>query len=49
MIMLRAALVLGLLLVPSLAAADCLYNGKHYAEGSRIGVLVCEGGRWTKR
>jgi hypothetical protein len=49
MTILRAVLVLGLLLVPTLAAADCLYNGKKYAEGSRIGVLVCEGGRWTKQ
>jgi hypothetical protein len=45
----RTLLVLGLLLVPGVAAADCIYNGKQYAEGSRVGPLVCEGGRWVKR
>jgi hypothetical protein len=44
----RAVLILGLLLVPTVAAADCQY-GKDYAEGSRVGPLVCEGGRWVKR
>jgi hypothetical protein len=45
----RAVLILGLLLVPTVAAADCQYNGKDYAEGSRVGPLVCEGGRWVRR
>jgi hypothetical protein len=45
----RAVLVLSLFLVPTVAAADCVYNGKRYAEGSRVGPLVCEGGRWAKR
>jgi len=45
----RAILVLSLLLVPTVAAADCVYNGKNYAEGSRVGPLVCESGRWVKR
>jgi hypothetical protein len=45
----RILLALGLLLVPTYAVADCLYNGRPYAEGSRVGVLVCEGGRWVKR
>ena len=45
----RAILVLSLLLIPTVAAADCVYNGKNYAEGSRGGPLVCEGGRWVKR
>jgi hypothetical protein len=44
----RAVLFLSLLLVPTVAAANCVYNGKEYAEGSRIGPLVCEGGRWVK-
>jgi hypothetical protein len=43
----RAILVLCLLFVPTVAAADCVYNGKTYPEGTRIGVLVCESGRWV--
>jgi len=49
MLVYRTLLILGLLLVPGAAAADCIYNGKPYAEGSRVGPLVCEGGRWVKR
>ena len=45
----RVILVLGLFLMPAVTAADCVYNGKSYAEGSRVGPLVCEGGRWVKR
>ena len=45
----RVILAIGLLLVPTLAAADCLYDGKQYAEGTKIGVLVCESGRWVRR
>jgi hypothetical protein len=45
----RVILAFCLFLVPTLAAADCLYDGKQYAEGSRIGVLVCEGGHWVRR
>jgi hypothetical protein len=43
----RAVLVLYLLVVPTVAAADCVYNGKTYSEGTRIGLLVCENGRWV--
>jgi hypothetical protein len=42
----RAVLALCLLLVPTVAAADCLYNGKQYSEGTRIGTLVCQDGKW---
>jgi hypothetical protein len=45
----RVILAICLLLVPTLAAADCLYDGKQYAEGTKIGVLVCESGRWVRR
>jgi hypothetical protein len=45
----RALFALSLVLLPAFAAADCLYNGQQYAEGSRVGPLVCEGGRWVKR
>jgi hypothetical protein len=27
--------------------ADCYYNGKRVAEGTRIGVRVCENGQWV--
>jgi hypothetical protein len=29
--------------------ADCYPNGRQVAEGTRIGVLVCENGRWVER
>jgi hypothetical protein len=38
-----------LLTFPTVAVANCYYQGKEYAEGSRIGVLVCENGRWVPR
>ena len=49
MLSLRVLFAVGLLLIPTLAKADCTYNGKQYAEGSRVGPLVCENGRWVKR
>jgi hypothetical protein len=49
MLVCRALFTLSLLLMPTFAAADCLYNGKQYAEGSQVGPLVCEGSRWVKR
>ena len=45
----RVILAIGLILVPALASANCLYDGKEYAEGTKIGVLVCENGRWVRR
>jgi hypothetical protein len=45
----RVLLAISLLLIPTFAAADCLYNGKQYSEGSRVGPLICEGGRWVRR
>jgi hypothetical protein len=43
-----------LLLVAALLAAtpvlaDCTYSGQSYPEGTRIGVLVCENGKWVVR
>lgn len=29
--------------------ADCFYNGRRMPEGSRVGVLVCENGKWVQR
>jgi len=40
-------LVAFLFLMPTYAFADCSYNGKQYAEGSRVGALVCQQGRWV--
>lgn len=31
------------------ASADCVYNGKRYAEGTIIGDFVCSNGRWEQR
>lgn len=45
----RVLLAASLLLIPTFAAADCFYNGRQYAEGERVGPLVCEGGRWVRR
>jgi hypothetical protein len=47
MLILRLTLVLCSLLLPTVAAADCTHNGKRYAEGSRVGLLVCESSRWV--
>lgn len=41
--------LIALLAMPSLAFADCIYDGQTYPEGARIGVLVCEGGQWVAR
>lgn len=45
----RLLLAVNLLLIPSVAAANCSYNGQLYPEGSRVGPLVCENGRWVKK
>jgi hypothetical protein len=29
--------------------ADCYHNGKPVPEGTRIGVLVCENGKWVEK
>lgn len=44
----RRTLSLSLLLVvvAGPALADCRYNGSTYAEGTRIGSLVCTNGSW---
>jgi hypothetical protein len=31
------------------ALADCNYNGKPVPEGTRVGVLVCENGKWVEK
>jgi hypothetical protein len=47
MLILRLTLIFCSLLLPTVAAADCAHNGKRYAEGSRVGLLVCENSRWV--
>ena len=44
--MMAAAMVIA---VASPALADCVYNGKTVPEGTRVGPLVCENGRWVER
>mgnify|MGYP006281584969 CR=1 FL=1 len=52
--MIRRLTLAALALAAALAAAapalaDCTYNGRVVAEGTRIGSLVCENGRWVKK
>jgi len=42
-----ATLLIAFFLMPTCALADCIYNGKQYPEGSRVGSLVCQQGRWV--
>jgi hypothetical protein len=44
-----AFVLLMFLMMPVQAMADCLYNGKRVPEGTRIGPLVCEHGRWVPK
>lgn len=44
----QAALIIFFLLVPTVAIADCFYNGKRYSEGERVGAFICEKGRWVR-
>ena len=45
---LRLWTLAGLLaLVAGAAAADCVYKGRTFPEGARIGGLVCENGQWV--
>jgi hypothetical protein len=43
----RTVLVIAVLLMPASAFADCIYNGKRYSEGARVGAFVCQQGRWV--
>jgi hypothetical protein len=47
--LLYAVLIALFMLIPSVVLADCQYNGRQYPEGTRIGVLVCQSGRWVVR
>lgn len=49
MLVLRVTLLLCSLLLPTVAVADCMHNGKRYPEGSRVGLLVCENQRWVAK
>jgi len=37
------------LLGASSALADCSYNGKRVSEGTRVGAVVCENGKWVQK
>ncbi len=41
-----ALLMLAFFAVSNAVVADCIYNGKTYNEGSKIGPYVCENTRW---
>jgi hypothetical protein len=41
--------VLVVLLGTGPVLADCYYNGKQVPEGTRVGVLVCENGKWVEK
>jgi hypothetical protein len=41
--------VLAVLLGTGPALADCYHNGKQVPEGTRVGVLVCENGKWVEK
>ncbi len=42
-------LALAILVLPGLAFADCVHEGRTYAEGTRLGPYVCENGQWVPR
>lgn len=44
-----AILLIGIVLLPAVAAADCYYNGERVPEGTRVGAMVCENGQWEYR
>jgi hypothetical protein len=48
----RQLIVIGGLLVllsTTQALADCYHNGRLVPEGTRIGPIVCENGKWVPR
>ena len=49
--MVKASIIgaLVVLLGAGSAFADCNYNGKRVPEGTRVGVLVCQNGKWVER
>ncbi len=46
--MLAAALAALALLAAAPAFADCVHNGVTVPEGTRIGGLVCQDGKWVE-
>jgi hypothetical protein len=47
MLILRLIVLFCLLVVPTVAVADCVHSGKRYPEGARVGLLVCENSEWV--
>ena len=37
------------LIIAAQARADCFFNGKKVPEGTRVGPLVCDNGRWVEK
>ena len=47
--MLKKLILFSLLSVMvNMAYADCVYDGKTYVSGSRVGPLVCVNGKWKR-
>lgn len=41
--------ILAALILVESVAADCLYNGKSYPEGTVMGPYICRDKKWVKR
>jgi len=43
----KIVLVTAFLLMTSISSADCIYEGKAYSEGTKIGPYICTNGEWV--
>ncbi len=43
---LKTVFIITLLLGATFSSADCVYEGKSYPEGTKIGPYVCSDGKW---
>jgi len=41
--------LVALVTISSVAAADCIYQGQSYPQGTVIGPFVCTNGQWVTR
>lgn len=46
---LAVPLAAAILFTAGAALANCVYEGRTYPEGTRIGVFVCEKGNWVRQ